>query len=185
MMEFYMVRHGQTQLNLESKFYGSLEPALTDYGRQQAAQIADQLDLEFDAVFCSSQRRARETLSILQKNNPSICDSKISYHPALAEKSFGIWEGLDADEIEALDPGTWWAFMEKPFEATAQGAESYEDFSNRVLAQFRQIQEAGEAKNLVVAHQGVFRVIVQEYFEKEKSFWDLSFRQDRYYKYSL
>ena len=185
MMEFYMVRHGQTQLNLESKFYGSLEPALTDYGRQQAVQVAGQLDIEFDAIFCSSQRRARETLSILQENNTSICENKISYHPSLAEKSFGIWEGLDADEIESLDPGTWGAFMEKPFEVTAQGAESYEAFSSRVLEQFSQIKEAGQAKNLIVAHQGVFRVIVQEYFEKERSFWNLSFRQDRYYKYSL
>ena len=75
--------------------------------------------------------------------------------------------------------------MEKPFEVTAQGAESYEAFSSRVLEQFSQIKEAGQAKNLIVAHQGVFRVIVQEYFEKERSFWNLSFRQDRYYKYSL
>lgn len=180
-----MVRHGQTQLNLNSKFYGSLEPSLTDYGRQQAAQVASQLNIEFDAVFCSSQIRSRETLSVLQKSNPSISENKISYHPSLAEKSFGIWEGLDADEIEAQDPKTWWAFMEKPFEVTPQRAESYDTFSERVLDQFNQIKEAGQAKNLIVAHQGVFRVIVQEYFEREKSFWDLSFQQDRYYKYTL
>lgn len=180
-----MVRHGETQLNLNSKFYGSLEPSLTDYGRQQAAQVASQLNIEFDAVFCSSQIRSRESLSILKKSNPSISENKISYHPSLAEKSFGIWEGLDADEIEAQDPKTWWAFMEKPFEVTPQQAESYNSFSERVLDQFNQIKEAGQAKNLIVAHQGVFRVIVQEYFEKEKSFWDLSFQQDRYYKYTL
>lgn len=81
----------------------------------------------------------------------------------LNEKGFGDWEGLNADEIEAQDPVTWAQWIEKPFDVTPNGAESFATFSNRVLRAVKAYQAilASDANVLIVAHLGTLRVIHQ------------------------
>ena len=61
-MILFMVRHGQTQANVEELLYGQLEYPLTEEGRNQAAALQPLLSrYSFDRVYSSDLGRAVET----------------------------------------------------------------------------------------------------------------------------
>lgn len=68
-MHLYLIRHGQSYVNLPDWAEGSLVDAgLTELGRQQAAALAAWLVVELpdiDALYCSTMQRARETATPL------------------------------------------------------------------------------------------------------------------------
>ena len=79
MATLYVVRHGETDWNVEPmKFQGISDTPLNDNGREQANALAEQLkDIKFDAVYCSPLVRARETCEIILNNNEH--DGKIIF----------------------------------------------------------------------------------------------------------
>lgn len=64
----YLIRHGQTRFNLQKKIQGFCDSPLTVLGIQQA-QVArkhiDSLSIVFDDAYCSTSKRAIDTLKIL------------------------------------------------------------------------------------------------------------------------
>ena len=100
-------RHGQTKWNLENRKQGWLDSELTELGRSQARAI--QLGLktfcrkERFRVICSPLGRVRSTAKIALAEASYV--TEITYDDRLKEHSFGIWEGLNSEEIEVRFPG--------------------------------------------------------------------------------
>jgi len=92
---FLLVRHGETDWNAAGRLQGHTDRPLSDYGRQQARRLAEELSGEaFDAIYASDLARARETAEIVaaQLHLPVALD------PDLREKDWGNWEGLTSTE---------------------------------------------------------------------------------------
>jgi probable phosphoglycerate mutase len=67
-MNLYMIRHGQSYVNLHEWTGGNTDEGLTDLGQRQAAALAAWLPgevAEIDAIYCSTMQRARETAAPL------------------------------------------------------------------------------------------------------------------------
>ena len=65
MITVYLVRHGQTEENLQRIFQGHLPGVLTKEGREQAVGLRSQLaDLELDAVVSSDLQRVLDTVNL-------------------------------------------------------------------------------------------------------------------------
>ncbi|MGH2541190.1 MAG: histidine phosphatase family protein [Ardenticatenaceae bacterium] len=65
-MHLYMIRHGQSYVNLQEWNQGNLDEGLTEWGRRQAAALAGWLPKflpEVQAVYASTMARARETVA--------------------------------------------------------------------------------------------------------------------------
>lgn len=63
-MHLYMIRHGQSHVNLPDWTGGNRDEGLTALGQKQAAALAKWLAARvpaIDALYCSTMRRARET----------------------------------------------------------------------------------------------------------------------------
>ena len=63
-MQLYLIRHGQSYVNLEEWQHGNTDEGLTELGQQQAARLAAWLPTHLpriDALYASTMRRARET----------------------------------------------------------------------------------------------------------------------------
>lgn len=94
-MKPYLVRHGQTDWNIQKQVQGVADIELNATGIQQAealaAQIAD-AGLQFDYVYASPLRRAQKTAQIITRNR-----SDIIYDDRLVERSFGDLEGKIVD----------------------------------------------------------------------------------------
>ncbi len=94
-----IVRHGQSQWNLENRFTGDTDVALTQAGRDEAHAAGKKLkSIVFESAFTSLLTRAEETLNIIlqeigQEQIPVIRNS------ALNERSYGELQGLNKAEM--------------------------------------------------------------------------------------
>ena len=93
---FYVLRHGQTDWNVQARLQGSTDIPLNDTGRAQARVAADILDgLGITRIVASPLSRALETAQIV--------GAKLGLTPQtdvrLIERNFGLFEGLTLDEV--------------------------------------------------------------------------------------
>ena len=90
-MKLYVVRHGQTDYNIDNKVCGISNVELTDLGKQQAIKAREQLeDQKIDYIFASPLQRAYDTAKIInEKYHLNIqIDSRVQ------EINFGQFEGV-------------------------------------------------------------------------------------------
>jgi probable phosphoglycerate mutase len=95
-----LVRHGETDWNAVGRLQGHTDRPLSDFGRRQAQQLAEELaDEPLDAIYSSDLARARETAEIAggRLGLPVVLD------PGLREKDWGTWEGLTSVERDRVE----------------------------------------------------------------------------------
>jgi broad specificity phosphatase PhoE len=135
-----LVRHGETDWNAEGRLQGHTDRPLSDYGRRQALQLADELESEdFEAIYSSDLARARETAEIVGRR----LELPVELDPDLREKDWGAWEGLTSVERDRVE----------------FAGESTEAHQERILEALRRIAERHprEGVVLVVTHGGSMR----------------------------
>lgn len=100
MTTLLLVRHGETDWNAEGRLQGHTDTSLNDYGRRQAAALADELAGDgIDVVYSSDLSRARETAEIVAAR----LGLPVVLEPDLREKNWGSWEGLTPMQRDAVD----------------------------------------------------------------------------------
>ena len=155
-----LVRHGETQANLDRVYHGRLDSPLTDRGVEQALAIGRHIASMAGArefrIVASPQPRARRTAQIIGQCLGNVTPD-IALDDRLREVSIGSWEGLKYEEIAKLAPGTFdgdglyaWCFR-------APGGETYDGFSARIAGWLREF--AGDPSLVVVTHGIVARVL--------------------------
>ena len=144
MTELLLVRHGETDWNAAGRLQGHTDRPLSDYGREQARRLADELaGEELDAIYASDLARARETAEIVGETLrlPVVLDAD------LREKDWGTWEGLTS--TERLD-----------IELVGESTEQHQE---RMLAALRRIAaKHPHGRVLVVTHGGSMRRVQTE-----------------------
>ncbi|MGZ9013948.1 MAG: histidine phosphatase family protein [Burkholderiales bacterium] len=139
---FYFLRHGETETNAAGLVAGSLDVDLTARGREQALAAAEALaDEPITGVYTSPLKRARETAE------PIAARLRLPLNVVedLAERNWGALEGRPRrSRIRGVTP---------------QGAETIDEFTQRVLCALARIDEPVP---LIVAHSGVFRVLCRK-----------------------
>lgn len=168
-----LIRHGQSQWNLENRFTGWVDVPLTDLGREEARLGAQLLQgVAIDRAFTSVLQRAQETLRIVLEtiNQP---DAPVEADQALNERHYGALQGLNKAEMAKKfgeEQVKLWRRsydVPPPKEKTSwnpQGmSESLKDTAARTLPYFQEkilpLVKAGQTI-LVVAHGNSLRSIV-------------------------
>lgn len=154
-MNLILIRHGQTNWNLEQRFQGQSDIPLNETGRKQAHALAERLSAKrFDAVYSSDLQRATETAKI-------ICAPQIHPDLRLREVNFGDWEGMTYDEIKAKHPETLAAWEADIFKNAPPNGETLEGLSVRVQSMLDELRGKHEdQKILIVAHGGVLQTLI-------------------------
>lgn len=159
-----LVRHGQSQWNLENRFAGWTNIPLTEQGRKDAATVTRHLqDFHFDMAFTSKLQRAEETLQIMlqelqQQDVPIIADS------VLNERHYGDLQGLNKAELAAKYGQDQVYRWRRGYSDRPPGGESIEDCVARVTPYFLKhiLPEVHAGKSvLVVAHGNSMRPMVK------------------------
>lgn len=152
-----LVRHGETQGNIDDKAQGHLDVPLTDLGVRQAKALARRLaDINFDAVYSSDLRRAVDTAAALIALRP---DLEIQTRPALREVYFGSYEDMRWSEIREKDPDLHqrWTDWNTRINADFPHGESPFETRRRVADVADEIVKRHQKDNsviLIVAHTG-------------------------------
>ena len=135
---FYFLRHGETDSNLRGIVAGSLDVPLTERGYAQAHAAARLLQKRgITEIYSSELCRARDTANCIAE----LLNLTVHIVPGLGERHWGALEG----QPRAL----------RLAGVTPPGAETPEEFSERVIKALAKIKSEGIP--LVVAHSGVFR----------------------------
>ena len=139
-MNLVLVRHGQSEWNALNLFTGWKDPGLTDQGRQeanQAGQLIQSLNLDFDVMFTSALVRAQLTGDIIlniikQTHIPTIKNQ------ALNERNYGDLAGLNKDDARAKWGAEQVQIWRRSYDTPPPGGESLKDTGERVMPYFNQ-----------------------------------------------
>lgn len=103
-MNLYIVRHGQTNYNLNGIIQGCSNIPLNSTGINQANKLKVEIDkLKIDLVICSPLLRTKQTASILCKNR----NIKTIYDNRIIERNFGI---LERQSIKKYNSKLYWNY---------------------------------------------------------------------------
>ena len=95
-----LARHGETDWNAVGRLQGHTDTPLNDFGRRQAAKLAESLAGDgIAAIYSSDLSRARETAEIVAVR----VGLPVNVEPDLREKNWGSWEGLTPAERDAVE----------------------------------------------------------------------------------
>ncbi|MEN4040969.1 MAG: histidine phosphatase family protein [Anaerolineaceae bacterium] len=146
--EFWLVRHGQTDWNVEGRYQGQTDMPLNPAGIQQARDLAAKIRMvHFDMIYASDLGRARETAQILAG------DRQVIFDPRLREIKQGEWEGALFSEIRQRFAGFFENRQEDPLNSRPPGGESLKEVADRVLACVDAIAAENKgARILLVSH---------------------------------
>ncbi len=152
-MNLYIVRHGETDWNVEGRYAGQIDVPLNQNGIKQAEKIKEKLkDISFEKVYSSTLTRAITTAKII-RDGDIITDERIM------ERSNGDLDGRLKTEVKDLID------YNNPYE-TRYHIESIIDFRKRVEDFFDDITSLTDENILVVTHAGV-GIYARCYFEGE------------------
>lgn len=156
-----LLRHGETELNVQGRLQGRSQASLTDAGRSFARDTARVISRELGegdcVVFTSPLTRALETTEIISAElsglKKTVVDNRIS------EIDFGRWDGLTYDEIDAGWPGARDAGMPGEWYFKAPGGEGFDAFRIRLARFLDNVTNDSREHKIVVSHGLAGRVL--------------------------
>ena len=158
-----LLRHGQSQWNLENRFTGWIDVPLSTRGGEEALAAAQQLSTyRLNRAFTSKLVRAIDTLRIVlaaigQEQIP------IEENQALNERMYGDLQGLNKEETVKTYGAEQVEAWRRSYDVRPPGGESLQDTAARVLPYYKKrikpVLEKGETV-LVVAHGNSLRALV-------------------------
>ena len=159
-----LIRHGQSQWNLENRFTGWTDVSLTAQGRADAVLCGKSLkDLKFDTIFLSRLKRSKETYDGFVDGYGKI-EPPIIEDSALNERHYGDLQGFNkADTVKKYGEEQV-KLWRRSYSTRPPGGESIEDCERRTWPFFKQyVLPLIEAKKnvLIIAHGNSMRPIIK------------------------
>ena len=165
MARLVLLRHGESQWNLENRFTGWVDVPLSARGIQEAKNAGDKLrGFTFDRAFTSVLVRAIETLRLTldavgQSNIP------IEKDKALNERMYGDLQGLNKAETAKKYGEAQVKIWRRSYDVRPPGGESLKDTAERVLPYYERTIKPFLLKGetiLVAAHGNSLRALIME-----------------------
>lgn len=165
MARLILLRHGESQWNLENRFTGWVDVPLSPRGIQEATHAGEKLrGFKFDRAFTSVLARANETLRLvletIGQNGIPIEKDK-----ALNERMYGDLQGLNKDETAKKYGEAQVKIWRRSYDVRPPGGESLKDTAERVLPYYERTIKPYLLKGdtiLVSAHGNSLRALIME-----------------------
>jgi 2,3-bisphosphoglycerate-dependent phosphoglycerate mutase len=164
MPSLVLLRHGESQWNLENRFTGWIDVPLSPKGEDEARLAGQKLQsFRFDRAFSSVLRRANDTLRIVLEviGQPGI---PIENDQALNERHYGDLQGLNKAETALKFGEAQVKLWRRSFDVRPPNGESLKDTADRVLPYYEKkiapyVLQRGETI-LITAHGNSLRALV-------------------------
>jgi broad specificity phosphatase PhoE len=157
--EVLLIRHGQTDANVEQRWQGHGDWPLNDTGRAQAQELAQRLP-PVDAVYSSPLLRARNTAQAVADEQ----SHEVAVDDRLKEIGFGAWENRTKADIEETDPDGLATLMSNDSDVRRGGSgETFTEVQNRMAEAVDEIAANHDRGSIaVVSHGGATRAYVTQ-----------------------
>lgn len=157
-MHVFLLRHGESTSDIEDRYGGDYDDHLTSKGLAEARELAEKLaDEGIEAIYTSPRIRAKETADVLT----DILKCKIEINSDLRERNaYGVLTGMVKAEAKEKYPEM--AEAVKFYGNTIEGAESYENFTERVKRVFEELTSTQHKTIAILTHGGPIRCFFRE-----------------------
>ncbi|MGL5964803.1 MAG: histidine phosphatase family protein [Fusobacteriaceae bacterium] len=176
MGKLILIRHGETELNREKKFFGWLDPPLNDKGKIQALLAGKKMEKillgrENIKIYISPLKRSVETY---EEMNLERYPKEIIHD--LKEINFGIFEGLSYEQILKKYPDESKKAFSKWEDYNFETGESPKDLQKRAISFIEKSIDKNKT-NIIISHWGVINAILSYFFSKDlEAYWKFSLK---------
>ena len=157
-MKLILVRHGETDSNLNRILQGRDGTHINQKGKEQALEVGKKLKEKYgkiDMVFCSPLNRCVETLDCILMEHP--IDGQILMSKLLEERDFGEYEGVESYMID------WNILNSDSKENKEMGVESLGSLQKRAELFLEDLKLENENFTiLVISHDGPIKMMVSK-----------------------
>ncbi len=172
MTRLLLIRHGETDWNVEGRWQGQADVPLNSRGLEQASQVAQRLRMhEIQAIYASDLSRASQTAEALAKvtGRPVLVDTR------LREIHQGTWQGMLVSQIQERYAEAFQQRRENPFSVAPPGGETAQQVQERVLHALECILADHPNDTVAVVSHGFVIAVILAYFENHAitKVWDL------------
>jgi 2,3-bisphosphoglycerate-dependent phosphoglycerate mutase len=151
---FTFLRHGKSTGNTEGRLQGQSEYPLSEWGLQQAHQLAAywcNQKRTFAQIITSPLERARHTAEILA----DALEVPIETDPIWMERFFGSWEGLTPEEVHQIHSDFDFSdFTQRP----GQNGESLLELYARASQALQSLLNRPAGEYLIVSHGAMLQM---------------------------
>lgn len=151
-----MVRHGETDWNVERRIQGHIDISLNAAGLAQAEATAGGLVGQvFDAAYSSDLDRAWQTAQAIGRHH----GLEVMRAPGLRERNYGVLQGLTTAEVAARYPNAYKHYLARNPDYRFSSGESLTEFAQRIVAAIEALAADHPRQTvLLVSHGGVLDV---------------------------
>lgn len=154
-----LIRHGETDWNVQARIQGHIDIALNALGEWQATQLGQALVHEsLSCVYSSDLKRAHHTAKLLAHGH----SSPLAHHVVkdLRERHFGDFEGLTWGQLEDLHPSQAQSWKSRDPHWQPPCGESLNQFTERIKSCLDLIGQCHLNEHIaIVTHGGVLDVL--------------------------
>jgi broad specificity phosphatase PhoE len=170
----YLVRHGQTEWNVQHRLQGHQDSPLTELGIKQAEWLGEALqEHNVDVIYSSSSPRAYRTADCIRRHremNIIECDD-------FKEINLGEWEGQTQSSVKEKFPEQFSNFWSNPADFLVKDSETYGEVRLRALNKLNQIIEEHRGKSILIVTHTVVVKLLMAHFENRAlpELWNLPY----------
>ncbi len=165
-----LIRHGQTDWNIEGRWQGTLPIPLNAEGRAQAETLAAHLrHRPISLIVSSDLPRAFETAAALGRSVGLLPQTDARWR----EFDLGIFQGLTRSEIMERFPSEWEAFRADYWDYCVPGGESRRAAQARIFEAWQALTDQRGEEAAAVSHGGVIKLLLLKLFYDDPALHDL------------
>ena len=175
MTHLIIVRHAESDFNLQNRIQGHRDSGLTKRGLYQSRRLAKRLrHFKIDKVYTSDLGRAYATTVQITRHlsakggSASGGKAKIIRDPMLREIQLGAWEGMTPEEVDHLYDRGYQKWLLKPSSIVIPKGEKLSHFRKRIVKRVRQIARQNGGKTvLIVTHGGAITALLADWMKAD------------------
>lgn len=159
-VRLFVIRHGQTEHNVQKILQGHLDTDLNATGVEQAEKLGEYLkqrQIHFDSVASSDLKRCRQTTkAVLERSSQ---DPPVEFYKGLRERCMGVIEGMHIREAEL--------YADKHGKGSFRDfGENADEFLERLIGCLKSVvgdaADSGQVKNMaIMSHGGAIRTLLR------------------------
>lgn len=151
----YLVRHGESEANIQKRYSGITDVDLSQNGRYQARLTGQNLSKEkISYIYSSPLKRAKDTAKIISNEIKFV--NEVMVEPCLIEVNFGIFENMTWDEMRLQYREETENWILKKHKYKFPEGEDYDDVIKRISGFIDNVPD----NSLIVTHFGVIQSIL-------------------------
>ena len=157
--EIFLIRHGETEWNLQKRMQGHCNSDLSALGKVQIEALGQWMkNIPFDNIYSSDTLRAKLTAQAITR----FSGHKIKIDQRLREKNLGVFEGLTSVEARQKHPEIFRLFKTEGSKYIIDEGESTQQLLDRALEIVDEILlKHADERVILVTHGGFVRVLMK------------------------